>query len=158
MGEICVETRLSIESGNYDGTWFYLADYSNLSEFFTDCASWFCEEDNPEYIYDAWENIPDCLIGREWICPNIFEIRDALQSLDDELVDAFVNWCKLYGWDIATDDPYKLIIDFQSSLMMHNNDMTDPEDHEPDAATEDLMTYAMVVQGYGAETLDNNYN
>lgn len=137
--EICVETRLSLDSGEH-GNWFSLSDYSNLSELFVDCASWFDCETNPEYVYVAWHGIPDNLIREEWISPAIFEILDALGSFDDEMLVPFLAWCKTYGWDIAIDEPYKLVEDFKNSSEYsrpcedesYTQSDYDPPDDEPE--------------------------
>ncbi len=80
--EIFVETVFSIESYQNNGTWFYMSDYSTMSEFLTDCGNWFnsqseltsirasaeieqdstllsacrkfSDESHPEYLYLGW--------------------------------------------------------------------------------------------------------
>lgn len=114
--ELMVDTRFSIESGNNNGNWFYLNDYYSLEEFFADCASWFSDEENPDYVYRDWQNIPDCMINENWISPNIFEVKDALQSINEAYTDVFFEWCKTYGWDIANDDPQKIVSEFHDAM------------------------------------------
>lgn len=159
--EVCVETRYSLESGNNDGNWFRLADYGSLAEFFIDCSSWFVDEENPEYIYVAWDNIPDNLIRRDWICPNIFEIRDALETIDSGHIDTLLSWCKTYGWDITTDDPYKIVSDFQCSLgeyPVYECDASEQEEYSPDSYNDEYYIHTMAIQGYNTDLFDDSYS
>jgi hypothetical protein len=120
--EIYVDTVFSIESGTGNGGWFYLADYGSMHEFTTDCAAWFDNEDNPEYVYTDWNGIPDYLINRSWLCPNIFEIRDALQMLDEDSIGQFPIWCADNGHDITSDDPMMLVTRYQDYSYRASND------------------------------------
>lgn len=157
--EIYVDTRFSVESGSGGGNWFRLADYGSMAEFSTDCAGWFDGEESPEYAYTEWDNIPDCLIQKDWLCPNIFEIRDAIQAIGYDMTDALLSWCGVFGWDITTDDPYKLVTDFQNYSCVNTpceND-TEPEDYDP-GTEEEYYTHIMTGAGYGMEIFDDNYN
>ena len=54
----------------------------------------FPEEETPEYRYTKWEEIPDLLINREWLCPNFFDIREAMEQLEElasEIREALFN-------------------------------------------------------------------
>lgn len=62
------------------------------------------------------ENIPDTLISREWLCPNFFEIRDALERLEEEETEFFISWSRSYGYDITTDDPHMMVSHYQRAV------------------------------------------
>ena len=159
--EIYVDTRFSIESGGGDGNWFRLADYSSLSEFFVDCTSWFDGEDDPEYVYTAWTDIPAYLINENWLCPNIFEIRDAMQTIDEGLLDTFLSWCKTYGWDITTEDPYRIVTEFQYSvrqLPTSESEAPEQEDYDTDGSSDERYIHAMAIRDYSTDIFDDNYN
>jgi hypothetical protein len=113
--EVFVDTVFSIESGAGSGNRFYLADYTTMDEFTTDCGSWF-EEENPEYVYSEWWGIPDLLINERWLCPSIFEIRDAIQMLDRDTIGSFSRWCTDNGHDIRADDPMMLVTRYQDHV------------------------------------------
>ena len=122
--EIYVTTRFSQESGSNDRNWFRLGDYSCLAEFFIDCASWFSDEEDPEYLYPEWDGIPYGLIREDWICPHIFEVRNILMELGDDEAASFLAWCKSFGWDIASEDPRKVLHEYEYS----NKGLSLPED------------------------------
>jgi len=103
--EVLVETQFSIDTAQHYGTWFRLSDYSTIGEFFIDCAAWFDEEEIPEYVYLEWSDIPQDMITRNWISPDVFGLRDALQDVEVSQWGVFWKWCYTYGWDIGRDDP-----------------------------------------------------
>ena len=90
--EIAVTTQHLIDIKDYRDYWLHLSDYSDMGEFLSACSDLFPGEKEPEYRYPKWENIPDTLISREWLCPNFFEIRDALERLEEEETEFFISW------------------------------------------------------------------
>ena len=152
--EIFVETVFSIESYQNNGTWFYMSDYSTMSEFLTDCGSWFSDEVSPEYVYKDWTGIPDSFINRTWFCPNFFEIREALQMIDRKFIGPFVKWCRTSGHDLTTDDPLLLVTRYQDYV--HPVYEPDPELCEPD---DNPCMYNLLGMSLGTvEIFDDNYN
>ncbi|MDR2911833.1 MAG: hypothetical protein LBV38_00815 [Alistipes sp.] len=160
--EVFVETVFSLESYQNNGTWFYMSDYSTMDEFMTDCAAWFSNEETPEYIYKEWTGIPDTLITRMLLCPNFFEIREALRMIERRFIDPFIKWCVDNGHDLATDDVMMLVTRYQDYV---------PSDYEPPdseiSESEDnhcteplpLPLHLLLGQGFGTvEIFDDNYN
>jgi hypothetical protein len=154
--EVYVDTVFSMESGAGSGNRFYLADYGSMHEFTTDCAGWF-EEDTPEYVYTDWSGIPDYLINRTWLCPNIFEIRDALQMLDGDSIERFPEWCIGNGHDITTDDPLMLVTRYQD----YTGPAYEPDNQisEPDDCYCAVTPLSLSELGIGTvDIFDDNYN
>ena len=116
--EVQVTTSQLLHAGVREAHLLRLADYGEMGEFYTACAERFPKVKNPAYRYPSWENIPHFLINRNWICPNIFEIRDAMEHLDESEYDYFVKWCRYHGHNLATDDANLLVAHFQD---MHGN-------------------------------------
>lgn len=107
--EVAVTTQHILDGKEYKDYWVQMSDYSDMGEFLCACSDLFPEEEEPEYRYTKWENIPDRLIRREWICPNFFEIRDAMERLDENEREYFVTWSEHFGYDITTDDPHMMV-------------------------------------------------
>ena len=107
--EIAVTTQHLMDIKDYRDYWLHMSDYSDMGEFLSACSDLFPGEKEPEYRYPKWENIPDILISREWLCPNFFEIRDALERLEEEETEFFISWSRSYGYDITTDDPHMMV-------------------------------------------------
>ena len=154
--EVFVDTVFSIESGAGCGNWFYLADYASMHEFQTDCAAWFSDETRPEYRYTRWSGIPGGLISSTWLCPNIFEIRDAIQRLDGDDIIRFPEWCRTNGHDIATEDPLMLVTRYQDYIGPACE--TNPETDETDDYTGFVTPYSLAGLGIGpVDIFDDNY-
>jgi hypothetical protein len=160
--EIFVDTVFSTESGAGSGTRFYLSDYSTMHEFTTDCASWFSDEETPEYIYKDWTGIPDCLISNTWLCPNIFEIRDAIQMLDRESIGSFGKWCADNGHDLKTDDATMLVTRYQDYVLPSYEpdlELTEPPDDIPCFEPLPIPLNLLLGSRFGVvEIFDENYN
>lgn len=157
--EIAVTTQHLIDIKDYRDNWMHMSDYSDMCEFLCACSDLFPGEDEPEYRYSRWENIPDMLISREWLCPNFFEIRDALERLEEDEMKSFMKWSRSYGYDIATDDPHMMVSHYHD---LYGNRIMEPED---DADTgEDALIYTGASGHYcdmlpfRYEIFDDNYN
>lgn len=89
-----------------------LIDYGDMDEFLCGCSELFPTENSPQYRYVSWENIPCTLITREWLCPNFFDIREALAQLDEDDMEFFHRWCDRYRYDLRTDNPWQLVANY----------------------------------------------
>ena len=113
-----------------------------------------------EYRYTKWENIPDRLINREWICPNFFEIRDAMERLDESEREYFVTWSEHFGYDITTDDPHMMVSHYQD---IYGNTIQETEEELADIA-DDALVYTGISGNFcdmlplQYEIFDDNYN
>ena len=157
--EIAVTTQHLMEIKDYRDYWLHLSDYSDMGEFLCACSDLFPGEKEPEYRYSRWENIPDTLISREWFCPNFFEIRDALERLEEEETEFFINWSRHYGYDITTDDPHMMVSHYHD---LYGDTVMETEE---DADTgEDALIYTGVSSCYcdtllfRYEIFDDNYD
>ena len=52
-----------------------------MEEFRERCAKIHEDEEEPEYMFQDWENIPECLIDEGNLEENFFELRDELDKL-----------------------------------------------------------------------------
>lgn len=114
--EIIVLTRKTITGEPFDAPLLKLSDYSDHNEFIMACGDHFKDEENPDYIFPDWENIPEQLITKKYLNPAFFEIRDALERLDEEDIDGFISWCGYNGHDLTTDDPLLLVTRYEDTL------------------------------------------
>jgi len=157
--KVVVTIQKEIDNQTYIGDWFWLSDYGDIEEFHHACHSYFEDETDPVYRYEAWEDIPDCLINREWFCPNFFELRDALERLDEEDTDYFMTWCKYHGHNIAVDDPYILVDRYQENHTPYP-DFDNESINTLDDATlyPDININHYYMDKYAIEVFDDNYD
>ncbi|MDR1501213.1 MAG: hypothetical protein LBT43_01990 [Prevotella sp.] len=157
--KVVVTTQREIDNDSRGGDWFYLSDYGDMGEFYTACDNYFPEESNPVFRYPAWENIPDILINNKWFCPNFFEIRDAMERLDEQETDHFLAWCNYHGHDITVDDPYLLVTNYRdnhaSCPEFENDTMEIPDDA---LACQSITGSFFDIERNSLEVFDDNYD
>ncbi len=113
---IYVGTYAKYNNGSLQGEWVELSDFYDLDGFMERCAGIHEDEEAPEYMFQAWEEIPDCLIDEWHLEENFFELRDELDRLNDTEKEAFWVWAD--GNNIQlTQDAYSLVKAFQSAYM-----------------------------------------
>ena len=59
---IYVGTYAKYNNGSSQGEWVELSDFYDLDGFMERCAGIHEDEEEPEYMFQAWEEIPDGLI------------------------------------------------------------------------------------------------
>lgn len=109
---VTVTTQLLLDTTADRSYGMTLSHYGDMDEFLCGCSALFPSEDTPQYKYVSWENIPSTLITREWLCPNFFDIREALAQLDEEETEFFLKWCERYRYDLRTDNPWQLVANY----------------------------------------------
>ena len=138
-----------------------MSDFGDMGEFLCTCSELFPEEETPEYRYTKWEEIPDPLINREWLCPNFFDIREAMEQLEEPDKDFFFDWCDRYGHDISTEDPHLLVAHY---LELFGNVTYIDDDSCPDSGDDSLLYYPGISGNYfdncfpRFEVFDDNYD
>lgn len=88
--QIYVGTYAKYNEGSLFGKWMQLSDYSDLVEFYDACKELHKDEEDPELMFQDWEEIPEGLIGECWLSENFFDLRDAMDSLKDDQPEAFM--------------------------------------------------------------------
>lgn len=158
--EVSVTTQHLINIRQEKDNWLLMSDFSDMGEFLCACSDLFPKERHPEYRYLGWEDIPDLLINREWLCPNFFDIRDALGTLNCEDTEHFMAWSGRYGYDLTADDPYMMVSHY---LDLYGNHVTWSDDISEDLPANELV-YTGVSSNYldtachSYEIFDDNYN
>lgn len=110
--QIYVGTYAKYNDGSLFGKWMQLSDYSDLEEFIEACKELHNDEEDPELMFQDWEEIPEGLINESWLSENFFDIRDAIDSLKDDNREAFMVWCTHGSYDISREDVHVLLSKF----------------------------------------------
>lgn len=138
-----------------------MSDFGDMGEFLCTCSELFPEEETPEYRYTRWEEIPDELINREWLCPNFFEIREAMEQLEEADKERFFEWCARYGHDIGTEDAHLLVAHY---IELFENAAYIDDKLFPDGGDDNLPYYPGISDNYfdtgipRFEVFDDNYD
>lgn len=113
---IYVGTYAKYNNGSLQGEWVELSDFYDLDDFIEHCAEIHEDEEEPELMFQDWENIPEELIDEGHLDSNFFELRDELENLDGMNVSAFWIWVENTGKDL-TESVYYLMRQFNSAFV-----------------------------------------
>lgn len=94
---IYVGTYAKYNKGSLKGKWFDLEDYGDKDDFLKDIAEFHKDEDDPEFMFQDWEGVPEKYISESYIDADFWD--DFLGEDEDnrEIVEAF--------WEHVYDDP-----------------------------------------------------
>ena len=76
------------------------------------------DEQDPEFMFQDYENTPKGLIDESWISNKIFEVLNALEDMDETRKEAFLIWCDNGQHKLANGDINDLIRDFDNSRIL----------------------------------------
>ena len=101
---VYVGTYARYNNGSLFGKWLDLSDYSDKDEFLEACRELHKDEQDPEYMFQDYENVPESLISESWLSGKFFELRDAIEKLSETQQEAFFVWCDHHNSDISEED------------------------------------------------------
>lgn len=90
---VYVGTYAKYNAGSLFGKWLNLSDYADKSAFYDACHELHNDEEDPEFMFQDYENIPDGLISECSISDNIFEVIEAFGNMEESQKEAFLIWC-----------------------------------------------------------------
>lgn len=88
MPRIYVGTYAKYNSGSLKGAWLDLEDYACKQDFYEACAELHDDEEDCEYMFKDWEDIPDAFIGESHIDEEFWDYMDS--EIDDDAKQAYV--------------------------------------------------------------------
>ena len=71
---VYVGTYAKYNNGSLFGAWLNLSNYSDKEEFYEACRELHKDEEDAEYMFQDYENIPEALISESWISENFFAL------------------------------------------------------------------------------------
>ena len=123
--KVYVGTYAKYNNGSLSGAWLDLSDYSDKEEFYEACRELHKDEEDAEYMFQDWENVPEGLIDESWISENFFALRDAVEDLSDTEQEAFFVWCNYKSHDLGEEDADDLVRDFRDEYLGQYDDEED---------------------------------
>jgi|ERR1051325_1372374 antirestriction protein len=88
---VYVGTYAKYNAGSLKGDWLDLSDYSDKDEFYEACKELHKDEEDPEFMFQDFENIPKGFIGSSNISDEIFEIVSRLDEVaNEEALSVFI--------------------------------------------------------------------
>lgn len=110
---IYVGTYAKYNEGSIFGKWIDLSDYSDREKFYDACHELHSDEEDPELMFQDWENIPSALISESWLSDNIFEVIEAISELSEAQQEAFSVWLNNTCNDITSENIDDLVSSFE---------------------------------------------
>lgn len=94
---IYVGTYAKYNEGSLKGEWLDLEDYADKDEFYKACKELHDDEDDPEFMFQDWEDIPDGMVSESHVDEKCWELIEAYDEFDEGVVKAY---CACFGeWD-----------------------------------------------------------
>lgn len=115
--KIYVGTYGKYNNGSLFGAWLDLSDYSDKEDFYEACRELHKDEEDAEFMFQDWENVPEGLISESYISEKLFDLRDELDNLTDTEKDAFGAWINYTSYNIADNDAKDLVNEFKDSYV-----------------------------------------
>src|SRR5690606_8875306 len=122
---VYVGTYAKYNDGSIFGKWLTLSDYADKEEFYTACRELHDDEEDPEFMFQDYENIPNGLIDECWISDNIFEVLEALENMEESQKEPFLIWCDNGHRKLSEEDIDDLISDFENDYIGEYEDEED---------------------------------
>lgn len=123
--KVYVGTYSKYNNASIYGEWLNLSDFSDKEDFLLACKKIHKDEEDPEFMFQDYENIPDCLISESYISEKVFEILNSLSDLDDKEIEAFEAYLNLDFYDIEKTDIDELISNFKDAYIGEYEDEED---------------------------------
>lgn len=85
---VYVGTYAKYNNGDLAGKWLDLGDYSDKEEFYEACKELHSNEEDPEFMFQDWEGIPEGMISESQIDAEAFEVAQ-MDEEDRELLTVY---------------------------------------------------------------------
>lgn len=79
--------------GDLSGAWIQLAKYKTSCEFLDACGKLHNDENEPEFMYQDKENLPDEYYSESCIYPEAFAVIAAIKAMSEDEQNAFEEYC-----------------------------------------------------------------
>lgn len=98
--KVYVGTYAKYNNGSLFGKWLDLTDFSDADEFWEACKELHKDEDDPEFMFPDWEDIPRGMISECSLDEGIWDLLDEIDrhNLDEVAVATFIEWEG--SWDL----------------------------------------------------------
>lgn len=99
QASVYVGTYGKYNSGSIAGKWLKLSKYDSKNEFLAACKRLHRNEQDPEFMFQDYENIPESMIDESFISDEIWAVFEILKKYDANRQEAFAEWCEANGYE-----------------------------------------------------------
>ena len=86
---VYVGTYGKYNNGSLAGAWLNVLDYESEADFYAACRELHSDEEEPEFMFQDFENMPDNMAGECWINSELWEMAADLADLSDTEAEAY---------------------------------------------------------------------
>ncbi|MBM7454509.1 antirestriction protein [Oceanisphaera litoralis] len=94
---VFVSTFKKYNNGDLTGAWLDLSDYGDHDDFITGCLNLHDDEEDPELMFQDWEEIPSGLVGECDVDAAVWDLLEAYEQFDRDAVNVYIGW--MGSWD-----------------------------------------------------------
>lgn len=95
--KVYVSTYAKYNNGSLKGEWLSLSDYYDKDEFLEACQELHSDEEDPEFVFQDWEYIPDGFISESNIEEELFEMIQEGKGFSGFTQNAFFAYLEHFG-------------------------------------------------------------
>lgn len=88
--KVYVGTYAKYNNGDISGEWLNLTDYVDYDDFLEACADLHSDEEDPEFMFQDFENFPEQYYGESGLKPELWDYIEAITNYDKEFVDVIL--------------------------------------------------------------------
>jgi antirestriction protein len=100
---IYVGTYKKYNNGSLFGEWFDLSDFADKDEFYEKIQDFHKDEEDPEFMFQDFENIPSCYISESHISSEFWDLMELTEDWDENKIESFFEWLNDWGHDNPTE-------------------------------------------------------
>lgn len=122
-------TYAKYNEGSLFGKWFDLDEFSDKDEFIEACLELHSDEEDPELMFQDWENIPGDLCSESSVSEKVWEYMEACEAREQGAVDAYLD---IFGsWELDQFDErycgggYDRFVDYAEEFFDENYECPD---------------------------------
>lgn len=126
---IYVGTYAKYNQGSIEGEWVDLDDFNTCKVFMEYCEELHGDEDDPEFMFQDHEGIPEIFIGESWLRRDFWDFMELTKDWDDDKHEAFQIWCEDKGYDFGSSGAEGIIDEFEEAYEGYwGNSLKDPKE------------------------------
>ncbi len=86
---IYIGTYAKYNNGSIAGKWVDLTQITSKDELYEIAAEIHADEEDPEFMFQDWQSIPERFISKSWISDDYFEYAEKMAGMSDDEKNAF---------------------------------------------------------------------
>lgn len=113
---VYVGTYAKYNNGSLEGEWVNLSDFSDKDDFIEYCLELHSDEEEPELMFQDYENVPKNLISESDIDESLWEILPLYDEYGEEFISTVMNDCGLSDYDELQSAINDMVVYYADSI------------------------------------------